>query len=80
MVGDWKKGPGLELFDALKAKLGAVPILAEDLGVITTDVVHLRCVCVYVCVCMCCGRACVCLYMCLHLPGKCVCVSLQCKM
>lgn len=42
MVGDWKKGPGLELFDALKAKLGAVPILAEDLGVITTDVVQLR--------------------------------------
>ncbi|KAF5835101.1 glycoside hydrolase superfamily [Dunaliella salina] len=42
MVGDWKKGPGLELFDALKAKLGAVPILAEDLGVITADVVQLR--------------------------------------
>jgi len=43
MVGDWKKGPGVELFDALKAKLGAVPIMAEDLGVITSDVVQLRC-------------------------------------
>jgi 4-alpha-glucanotransferase len=26
----------------MKAKLGTVPILAEDLGVITTDVVELR--------------------------------------
>lgn len=43
MIGDWREGPGLELFLALKAKLGGVPILAEDLGVITTDVVELRC-------------------------------------
>lgn len=35
MVGTWKKGPGAALFEALKAGLGAVPILAEDLGVIT---------------------------------------------
>ncbi|KAJ9509665.1 hypothetical protein QJQ45_011343 [Haematococcus lacustris] len=42
MGGCWKKGPGLELFTAMKAKLGKVPILAEDLGVITTDVVQLR--------------------------------------
>ncbi|GAX75691.1 hypothetical protein CEUSTIGMA_g3134.t1 [Chlamydomonas eustigma] len=42
MGGSWCKGPGLELFTAIKAKLGAVPILAEDLGVITTDVVELR--------------------------------------
>ncbi len=40
------KGPGIDLFDALKAKLGAVPIIAEDLGVITEDVVQLRCACV----------------------------------
>ena len=40
--GSWKKGPGLKLFDAIKAKLGKIPILAEDLGVITTDVVDLR--------------------------------------
>lgn len=42
MGGCWKKGPGLELFEAMKDKLGKVPILAEDLGVITSDVVHLR--------------------------------------
>ena len=40
--GQWRKGPGLELFDSMKRKLGAVPILAEDLGVITKDVVELR--------------------------------------
>lgn len=35
--------PGLQdLFKAVKAKLGKVPILAEDLGVITSDVVALR--------------------------------------
>ena len=42
MVGTWKKGPGVELFEALEAALGEVPILAEDLGVITPDVVALR--------------------------------------
>lgn len=42
MVGTWKKGPGVELFQALETGLGAVPILAEDLGVITPDVVALR--------------------------------------
>lgn len=40
--GVWRKGPGAELFDALRAALGAVPILAEDLGVITPDVHALR--------------------------------------
>lgn len=42
MGGKWVKGPGLDLFNALKDKLGAVPIMAEDLGVITTDVNDLR--------------------------------------
>lgn len=42
MEGTWRRGPGLELFTALKKKLGALPILAEDLGVITSDVVALR--------------------------------------
>ncbi|PNH04623.1 4-alpha-glucanotransferase DPE1, chloroplastic/amyloplastic [Tetrabaena socialis] len=42
MNGAWRLGPGLELFTAMKKSLGAVPILAEDLGVITTDVVALR--------------------------------------
>lgn len=31
-----------DLFKAMKRSLGAVPILAEDLGVITSDVVALR--------------------------------------
>lgn len=42
MNGHWREGPGLGLFEALSAQLGEVPILAEDLGVITTDVVQLR--------------------------------------
>lgn len=42
MNGVWKKGPGIELFEALEAALGHVPILAEDLGVITPDVTALR--------------------------------------
>ena len=42
MGGIWRKGPGQELFKAVKDKLGSVPIMAEDLGVITTDVVALR--------------------------------------
>jgi 4-alpha-glucanotransferase len=42
MSGWWRQGPGLEFFKALKRQLGRVPIMAEDLGVITTDVVKLR--------------------------------------
>lgn len=42
MNGIWRQGPGLELFTALDKQLGQVPILAEDLGIITTDVVRLR--------------------------------------
>jgi 4-alpha-glucanotransferase len=42
MIGQWQKGPGLSLFNALRRELGDVPILAEDLGVITEDVIQLR--------------------------------------
>lgn len=42
MIGTWQKGPGLGLFKALNNALGQVPILAEDLGVITSDVIQLR--------------------------------------
>ncbi|KAG2499911.1 hypothetical protein HYH03_002199 [Edaphochlamys debaryana] len=42
MNGVWRQGPGEDLFRAMKRALGKVPILAEDLGVITTDVVALR--------------------------------------
>lgn len=40
--GRWVKGPGIEFFNALKKKLGDLPIIAEDLGVITRDVEYLR--------------------------------------
>jgi len=42
MIGEWQKGPGMSLFNALRRELGDVPILAEDLGVITADVIQLR--------------------------------------
>ena len=40
--GTWKKGPGIVLFQALEAALGELPIIAEDLGVITPKVEALR--------------------------------------
>lgn len=40
--GEWKKGPGLALFEALKNALGNLPLIAEDLGDITPDVDELR--------------------------------------
>ncbi|MBK5276700.1 MAG: 4-alpha-glucanotransferase [Desulfuromonadales bacterium] len=40
--GIWVKGPGEKLFDALQTALGPLPIIAEDLGVITPEVVALR--------------------------------------
>jgi 4-alpha-glucanotransferase len=40
--GRWVPGPGAALFDAVQARLGACPIIAEDLGVITPDVEALR--------------------------------------
>ncbi|MEN8190674.1 MAG: 4-alpha-glucanotransferase [Thermodesulfobacteriota bacterium] len=40
--GCWKKGPGSELFRVLEEELGGeVPIIAEDLGLITDDVIEL---------------------------------------
>ena len=38
MEGEWVPGPGKRLFDAVRAALGDVPLIAEDLGVITEDV------------------------------------------
>ncbi|MZP29387.1 4-alpha-glucanotransferase [Heliobacterium undosum] len=40
--GRWRKGPGAALFTALKAALGDLPIIVEDLGVITPEVIDLR--------------------------------------
>jgi len=42
MGGEWVKGPGAKLFDTLQAALGPLPIIAEDLGVITPEVIALR--------------------------------------
>lgn len=39
--GQWEKGPGLALFDALEQALGKADILAEDLGLFGEDVAAL---------------------------------------
>ena len=36
--GHWEKGPGMELFYAIREKLGDLPIIAEDLGFLTEGV------------------------------------------
>lgn len=41
-VGRWKPGPRAQLFRRLEKKLGALPILAEDLGAVTPAVWALR--------------------------------------
>src|SRR5207237_4027631 len=40
--GRWRRGPGLELFHALERSLGELPVIAEDLGLITPAVYRLR--------------------------------------
>jgi 4-alpha-glucanotransferase len=40
--GRWVLGPGYDLFDTLREKLGRLPIIAEDLGIITPAVNALR--------------------------------------
>lgn len=40
--GQWEVGPGDEIFAAFKAAIGALPIVAEDLGLITPEVEALR--------------------------------------
>ena len=40
--GQWVAGPGARLFDAIEKAYPDLPIIAEDLGVITPDVVQLR--------------------------------------
>lgn len=42
MVGRWLPGPGPALFEAIARALGPLPIIAEDLGIITPDVLALR--------------------------------------
>lgn len=40
--GRWMPGPGAKLFEAFEKAFGKLPIIAEDLGIITSDVVELR--------------------------------------
>lgn len=40
--GEWRKGPAEKLFQAVEKELGKLPIIAEDLGLITDDVRKLR--------------------------------------
>ncbi len=40
--GHWVEGPGAEFFETVEETLGRLPLLAEDLGVITPEVVTLR--------------------------------------
>lgn len=40
--GNWVLGPGAELFAALEARLGELPLIAENLGVITPEVEAIR--------------------------------------
>ena len=40
-TGSWTPGPGIDLFAALRAALGDMPVVAEDLGSITPDVEEL---------------------------------------
>jgi 4-alpha-glucanotransferase len=41
-TGRWVKGPGAKFFNTLEKYLGKLPIIAEDLGVITKSVEELR--------------------------------------
>lgn len=39
--GAWQPGPGLAFFDAMRRALGPLPLIAEDLGLLTPDVYDL---------------------------------------
>lgn len=40
--GRWERAPGEALFETIERELGELPIVVEDLGIITPDVVDLR--------------------------------------
>jgi 4-alpha-glucanotransferase len=42
VAGRWQPGPGKAFFDTLRDRLGELPIIAEDLGIITPQVTALR--------------------------------------
>ncbi|MCI5649918.1 MAG: 4-alpha-glucanotransferase [Fusicatenibacter sp.] len=39
--GHWEKGPGIELFNTVKEKIGNVDVIAEDLGYLTPSVIEM---------------------------------------
>ena len=41
-AGTWAKGPGMALFDELRRQLGGLPLIAEDLGFLTPEVLDMR--------------------------------------
>lgn len=41
MCGEWEKGPGMKLFNAVRNALGDVDIIAEDLGFLTQEVLDM---------------------------------------
>jgi 4-alpha-glucanotransferase len=41
-VGEWLQAPGEKLFNRIKKRLGDLPLVAEDLGVMTEEVENLR--------------------------------------
>lgn len=41
-IGTWVRGPGKDIFEKIQQALGDMPIIAEDLGEITSDVIELR--------------------------------------
>ncbi|MFQ5421197.1 MAG: 4-alpha-glucanotransferase, partial [Anaerolineae bacterium] len=42
VVGEWVKAPGMDFLSKMKSEFGELPIIAEDLGVITPEVEALR--------------------------------------
>lgn len=40
--GTWCKGPGSHFFSSLQKEMGNLPIIAEDLGILTNEVIQLR--------------------------------------
>lgn len=40
--GSWGDGPGMAFFDAVREHFGGLPLIVEDLGYITPDVIELR--------------------------------------
>ncbi|NJO81216.1 MAG: 4-alpha-glucanotransferase [Cyanobacteria bacterium RM1_2_2] len=42
MNGEWIKGPDAKFFEVLQAAVGRLPVMAEDLGIITPEVERLR--------------------------------------